>query len=499
VLVKPGRRPLQTDAEWLADQATLSATSTSTGKLGAATFLPSLLDQFAPTVHAQGYVQPDFAYDELWSEPRNLVGTPPNRALEATRLGPVLPEGRNFEFSMPIANLGGRGLAANLTLYYNSRVWTERGNTVTFDALKGWPFAGFSLGFGRIVMYGTLSSAQFILLDPDGTRHYLGSGNGNVAATYQTNDGTHITYVGDAVYGGTLHYNDGTSVTVGVVNNRLLPTQITDANGNYIQIAYMNSTLGYPAQAINYVTDTLGRSITFAYDSSYALRSIAVPAVGGTSQNPITRKIYFDYQDRALTYNFDFLSTYTENVTYGQNLHTLRHIYSEISNGGCLLSYSDYGMIYNVSMRKQMSISFLSDPYGTISDGTETASANYNYPTSGSTMVTDTPLFSQRTENTTGGTSGTYSYSSSTGSQTMTFTVSRPDSSSLLLTRSTNSSSISNGLLTESEIKSGSTSFAKYRFTYANDPGGSVQVQSVISFDDARQRHRLHAVDERFG
>jgi len=118
----------------------------------------------------------------------------------------------------------------------------------------------------------------------------------------------------------------------------------------------------------------------FAYDSSYALRSIAVPAVGGTSRNPITRKIYFDYQDRALTFNFDFLSTYTENVTCGQSLHTLRHIYSEISNGGYLLSYSDYGMVYNVSMRTQMSISFLSDPYGTISDGTGTLwSCSYTY------------------------------------------------------------------------------------------------------------------------
>ena len=63
---------------------------TTTGKPGAAAFLPSLIDGLAPTAHAQGYVQPDFAYDELWSEPRNLVGTPPNRVLDRGRTHNVL-------------------------------------------------------------------------------------------------------------------------------------------------------------------------------------------------------------------------------------------------------------------------------------------------------------------------------------------------------------------------------------------------------------------------
>ncbi len=34
-----------------------------------------------------------------------------------------------------------------------------------------------------------------------------------------------------------LFYNDGTKVTIGKVNNRLLPTQITDTNGNYLSRA----------------------------------------------------------------------------------------------------------------------------------------------------------------------------------------------------------------------------------------------------------------------
>jgi RHS repeat-associated protein len=489
VLIRPGRRPLQTDAQWLADQARLSADGGITGGPGAsASLIPSLLEHLSPTAHAQGgIVQPDFAYDEMWSEPRNLVGLPPHRAIEPTRLGPVLPEGSNFEFAVPIADLGGRGISASLMLHYNSRVWTQRGNTVTFDPLRGWPFAGFSLGFGHIVTYGEPTSKKFVLVDPDGTLHYLGSGNGNVASVYQTSDGTHITYVGDAVYGGMLRFNDGTKVTISVVNNRLLPTQITDPNGNYIQIAYKNSSEGYPAQAIDYVRDTLGRVISFFYDSSFSLRRIEVPAVGGTSQNPLTRKIYFGYQDRSLTFNFNWFSTFTENTTYGQSLRALRQVYFAETQTGHRFDYSDYGMIYNTSSRRQMSISFASDPLGVIGDGVESASVSFNYPTSGSTMIDDAPAFTQRTESGTGTPSGTHSYSTSTdaGAQTMTFTISRPDSSQLLLTRSTNGASVANGLLVQSEVKSGSASFAKNIFSYANDAGGSVQVQSVTGFDDA--------------
>jgi hypothetical protein len=40
-----------------------------------------------------------------------------------------------------------------------------------------------------------------MLIDPDGTRHYLGSGSYYTTAEYQTNDGTHIRFIGNANVG----------------------------------------------------------------------------------------------------------------------------------------------------------------------------------------------------------------------------------------------------------------------------------------------------------
>lgn len=148
VLVKQGDRPVQTDGEWLADQASLRADGTTTGGSGgSASVLEKLTNALAPTVYAQQGSSSDFGYDEQWSEPRNLVGSPRNRAIEPTIIGSVLPEGSDFSFAVPIVSLPGRGLDLNLALHYNSRVWTRRGCWVAFDPINGYPGPGFSLGF----------------------------------------------------------------------------------------------------------------------------------------------------------------------------------------------------------------------------------------------------------------------------------------------------------------------------------------------------------------
>jgi hypothetical protein len=179
VLVKPAARQMQTDAEWNADQNSLSDDAI----VGSRT--DSFLDKLGGTVYAQGGGgSSDFAYDELWSEPRNLVGLPRNRAIESTRIGAVLPEGSNFEFGVGIESLGGRGLGTSLTAHYNSRgVWSRHGAAVTFNAINGWPFAGFSLGFGRIVTYGSDPNTKFMWVEANGTRHYLGSGTSSQTNT----------------------------------------------------------------------------------------------------------------------------------------------------------------------------------------------------------------------------------------------------------------------------------------------------------------------------
>ncbi|HWO02550.1 MAG TPA: hypothetical protein VNS63_25125 [Blastocatellia bacterium] len=159
-------------------------------------------------------------------------------------MGAVLPEGSNYGWAAPIYGLGGRGVGASLTLFYNSRVWSRRNNLVAYDAITSWPAPGYSLGFGRIVVYdidfGGDPPCKFLLVDTDGTRHYLGAGTYNgigyaLGGPYETLDGTHIVYTGNGRDGGDVHYPDGSKVTFSAVNNRLLPVTIWDRNGNYVQ------------------------------------------------------------------------------------------------------------------------------------------------------------------------------------------------------------------------------------------------------------------------
>ncbi|HJQ68548.1 MAG TPA: RHS repeat-associated core domain-containing protein [Blastocatellia bacterium] len=228
--------------------------------------------------------------------------------------------------------------------------------------------------------------------------------------------------------------------------------------------------------AIDYITDTLGRVIQFGYGPN-GLSDIGVPGFGGTSQNPVTRSlVQFGYQSQAISNSFSGLTV--ENVPT-LNVNLLRDIRDMAKNNQYRLSYSVYGMAYHYSLRRQVST------LGQV--GLERAATSFNYPTSASSL-TDAPAFSQRTETATSSPTSVYNYASITasGGQTMTFTVTRPDNSQLLLTRSTNNSSVANGLLVQSEIKSNlSASMSKAVSTYANDPGGSPQVQSVTSYDDA--------------
>jgi RHS repeat-associated protein len=511
VLVRAGARPSQTDQEHAADQAALSDSGdVRTGQLQpgespAPEHRGSLLDHLVPTAHAQAtcyYFYPntdpgDVGYDELFTDAANLVGTPPNRPLEATRIGAVNPESKNYTFAIPIYGLPGRGLDQGVVLNYNGQVWTKHGSAITFNAINGFPYAGFSIGAGRLVTWGPSNATKYLWVAPNGTRHFLGTGLAGTSATYQTADGTHITFVGSKNNGGTLYLNNGTRFAILPVNNRLLITSIKDRNGNYATISYRTYIPGNPdsypqafnwRQAISTITDSLGRICQFNYNSCGYLTSIDAPGFGGTSENPVTQTVArFDYQTTTITGTFSGLTV--ENVpAWPQNqLQALRHIYFPATNSGFLFTYSAYGNAYNVSMRRTMTYD---SGTGAITDGVENAQVNFNYPVSPASL-TDKPSFSQRTETpgATGGGSAVYNYSGPSDNliepQSRTYTVTRPDSSQLLLTRSTNAASIENGRMVHSEVKNSSgVTMAKVEYDYVADGGGSPQVQSVISYDD---------------
>ncbi|MEK6303905.1 MAG: hypothetical protein AABO41_24640 [Acidobacteriota bacterium] len=453
VLIRPTRRRMQTDNEWRVDQDSLS--EAATGPSGFLEALPSLLDKLAPTAHAQGNSPGDFPSATWLSH----VGTPPFTALEETRLGPVMP-GSNFELPIPLVNLGGRGMATSLTAYYNSNQWGAYsgpgGTTYVFDPIQSWPSPGFSLGFGRIVYYngyvdGNLVSwHSFMLIEPNGTRRSLGVGTDYGSNTLQTTDGSHITYVGNAADGGTLFYNDGTTVTIGKVNNRLLPTQITDTNGNYIQVAYKWET-NFPGIAINYIVDTLGRVISFNYGEwpappgSTRLTSIRTPT-GGVTFGYQTVTMNHNFQNEIIVENAPASFAAVSSVTIPQ-----RPTYQ--------FSYSGYGMIYNISL----------------ASAGGNATVTYNYPLGGEELYGG-PSFTQRTESP----NAVYTYASNS--------ITRPDGTKLVLSGA------------DRELKSSSNAtLTKTVTTLTTDPGGSPAIQSLTSYDETGQQIKFDFDYDQYG
>ncbi|MGH9824327.1 MAG: hypothetical protein ACREDR_13865, partial [Blastocatellia bacterium] len=499
VLVLEGQRKRQTDEEWDSDQAKLNRDGTLPAKTGiASALLPSLMDKLSPSVYAQtgGGDSADFPYDELWSDPRNLVGHPGGRITESTNIGTVMPEGSNFNVGIPIIQVGGRGkIPLKFSLYYNSRVWSRHGNAITFNAINTWPAVGFTLSFGRIVSYGSDPNTKLVFIDIDGTRRYLGSGISTQTGTYTAKDGSDITFVGSVVSGGKIYHNNGVSETVSVVNNRLLVTSVADTNGNSYSISYFSqppatcSNGGYQwHQAIQFISDTMGRLYEFNYDSCNNLVSITGPGLGGTVQNPVTVTVaQFDYQD-ASSISTSFSGLTVENVP-SSNTVELKHVYFPATSTGYLITYSAYGMAYEVSKRVSMSL----NGNGTISDGTEAAHALFNYPTTASSL-TDAPAFTNRTESP-GNPSG-YTYqqvaANTFGPNTLTIAVIPPNWTNHLseypltyYTRSTDSTSITNGLVTRVDVYDGHSNTMNIGlYYYASDSAGITRIQSTAQLDN---------------
>src|SRR5262249_52448972 len=156
-----------------------------------------------------------------------------------------------------------------------------------------------------------------------------------------------------------------------------------------------------------------GRNIQFNYDTNKNLSNITEPAMGSGTQTMI-------------------------NFYYGSG--NLTNIENPATQTGYTLSYTSYGMVNNVSLRRQMN-----EPTG---NGVESASVSLNYPTS--LPSGSAPAFTTRTESPN---SGTYSYSGSSGTGTKLFTITRPDSSTLVLTRSDDSTNAGYRLMTQAEVK----------------------------------------------
>lgn len=336
----------------------------------------------------------------LADDPNNQIGNPPGTSPDAGA------GNGNFQFSAPVLSLPGRGIDLNLALNYNSRLWSKTGSRMSYDSDRGFPAPGWSLGFGKMMFMGAAGGCM--LVDADGTRHgYAGSTSttsypNNVSNNFtgHTADGTFIdygcyvsTYYGTTTMSAWAKLANGTQIqysTNSVSGQQAFPTQITDAQGNYITISYRNNR----GPEIQTVTDTMGRVVTFNYDSLNRLISVTTPKMDNVGTRTV---VQLNYKQITLNPNFSGMTVDASNW----NPYVVDAIYYPGTGTGYWFndadSYSSYGMIAKVLEQRGMSWTAGADEQGTVSQGTMSKQAVYEYPSS-SLSLTDAPTYPKLTE-----------------------------------------------------------------------------------------------------
>jgi RHS repeat-associated protein len=346
----------------------------------------------------------------------NVVGNPRYMPQEEVGGGGIQTKRKlgsaDYSFTAPVLSLGGRGVGVNLALTYNSRLWNkESDGALQFNYNRGWPAAGWTFGYGRIIEnydntgtgdksgFGLANSpGNYLLIQPDGTRIHLGQQyDSSIQRWYHKSlDGSYLRLSPQK----NLYYPDGTKISYIRWENRLSPNTIQTRNGDQISIFYRPRTSTFRFRwAIDHMVDTLGRTVTFHYygDSGYpsgtgkpqsALASVSAPDQL-TGQDRVL--MYLEYQDVALSYNF---ATPPPADSVPTTLTVVRKIYYPATGRGYLFTdFSSYGMARKISMRKDMNTS--SNP-----DGTEVAYTFYDYPqnTTASGQLNDAPKYTHRQE-----------------------------------------------------------------------------------------------------
>jgi YD repeat-containing protein len=181
------------------------------------------------------------------------------------------PLSRNFNWSLPLVSLPGRaGLDLNLSLSYNSLVWTKKGTTlISFDDDYGFPSPGFRLGFPTIqtaYLNAETGKWSYLLIGSNGSRTELRRVTTS-SVFYESADSSHLlldtTELSSSDPKMILRTTDGTQLTYKPMGVAYECTEIKDRNGNYITINYNSSG------RIANIHDTLDRTITFVYDNGW--------------------------------------------------------------------------------------------------------------------------------------------------------------------------------------------------------------------------------------
>lgn len=328
-----------------------------------------------------GSFQPIYEYTPLdhYSarlEPRNRTGVGGDDLLS-----------RNFNWSSGILGLPGRaGLDLNLSLSYNSLVWTKVRSEFVFDADQGFPSAGFRLGFPTIQakFYNRQAHAySYLMITPSGGHVELRQVS---AAVYESVDESHLKLTEGDGNGLLLTDTSGTQMTYLLINGQFSCTGIKDRNGNYLTIKY-DPVNGTPNPGrMTAIVDTLGRTINFNYDANYRLQKITQARNG---QEHIWAT--FAYESRTVQTNFidESSDDGTAIVSGLPDNHTIAVLTQIGLDDGSRykFSYTSWGQVYKVTRFAADSAADEHHPLSYVS---------YNLPLTSSASQTDCPRFTER-------------------------------------------------------------------------------------------------------
>ena len=400
--------------------------------------------------------------------PQNERGETPGRST-------VEANSNNFSMQAPILSLPGRGLDLDLSLVYNSRVWSKTNNAnhdIVFDADRDQVAPGWSFNFRRLV---NMVDAGCFIIEEDGTRHSFSgrvvidpySGERNFWGV--TTDGSFIEYAvvtrglgtSNVDTYGIAKYPDGLEVTfvgggsIGNANNIyvLYTSFLKDNNGNYLMII-----CNY-GRVLN-IIDTLGRVVTFHYDSNNLLTAITAAGLKDEAGNVTNRTFMrLHYKQLALDYSFQGLTPVVRNST----IWVLDTIYYPSTRTGHWFgdgdSYSSYGMLKKLSERKGMT--FSDGPLteqGTFQPGTMTREMVYDYPATPIANLTDAPGYHTMTETWEGSTTGpaVTHFDVVEEGETRTVTTTLPDQTKSVEYSYVKPGQFDNGLVYKVEVRQGS-------------------------------------------
>ncbi|HKW75275.1 MAG TPA: hypothetical protein VJN64_07095, partial [Terriglobales bacterium] len=291
------------------------------------------------------------------SQPLHIVSKLPFmvRSLQASQ---------SYDYSVNLLSLRGRnGLDVNLSLIYNSRIWSRSSSGLALNADLDDPSYGFrGVDFGFIQKNS--SSSDYILTSKNGAKSELFSISGT--SLYQSHDSTYLQFdsstnilvAKEGVQTFYIPFADGTV---------LPPTKIENTNGNFITLNYLDGT----DLCLSSMVDTLGRTISFSYNPSGKLASI--------SQG--TKTIAFTW-NTAYVLNYNFSLPVVGSVASGSTQTVLTGVTFADGTGVSFL-YGDWGIVNRIERHS--------------TSGALRGYVSYNFPAASAGALNDSPGFTQQT------------------------------------------------------------------------------------------------------